>query len=86
MLSEASARTKAKKEVADSLEGVTVIAPTIQRKWSGVLCLLVESIRLCTCIVSLYHVIGIASFPGPLIHGEGPGTHCMCMRENFWKV
>ena len=33
MLSEASARTKAKKEVADSLEGVTVIAPTIQRKW-----------------------------------------------------
>lgn len=32
MLSEASARTKAKKEVADTLVGVTVIAPTIQRK------------------------------------------------------
>ena len=32
MLSEASARTKAKKETADTMTGVTVIAPTIQRK------------------------------------------------------
>ena len=31
MLSEANARTKAKKEAADTMEGVTVIAPTIQR-------------------------------------------------------
>ena len=31
MLSEASERAKAKKELADSMEGVTVIAPTIQR-------------------------------------------------------
>ena len=32
MLSEASSKTKAKKEEADTMEGVTVIAPTIQRK------------------------------------------------------
>ena len=32
MLSEASARTKEKKEEADTMEGATVIAPTIQRK------------------------------------------------------
>ena len=40
MLDEANERTKAKKEEADSLEGMSIMAPTIQRElWEEMVCI-----------------------------------------------